>query len=236
VVLIRGTNFGNISAAISVVIGGVPCALNASTCATTQFNRTIGLVSAGAHPVFFIRAGFGTAASTRTFTVALQVTGVTSDQLSFSGGNIITISGSNFGTLNVNGSGIGSTVSVCNTACKVLSNTYDSIQCLTSPLVTRAALDNFEHVESDVLLGTSSSTGGGVTSAFDSKPETFTSINPVEGCFITYDLCAATETLLTRIRYFPHLANTWRLVGARFAVSTDNVNYVTIHTVQRTPQ
>jgi hypothetical protein len=227
--------FGNISAAISVVIGGVPCALNASTCPSTQFNYTIGVVSAGTHRIFLTRAGFGTAASTRSFAVALQITSVTSNQLSFGGGNIITISGSNFGTLNVNGSGIGSIVSVCNTACKVLSNTFDSIQCLTSPLITRAALDNFKHVEPEVLVGTSSSTGGGVTSAFDSKPETFTSINPFAGCFITYDLCAATETLLTRIRYFPRLANTWRMVGARFAVSTDSVNYVFVHAVQGTP-
>jgi hypothetical protein len=235
VLTIKGTNFGTNATDLLVVIGGVPCAINATTLTSSQFLCTVGETSGGQHAVYLTRSGFGSAARTKYFTAQLSVYNVTSTALSFGGGNILTINGSGFGTRNLNGTGIGSVVSVCNTSCTVLYNSYNTIQCRTNAIVTETAQKIFKHVDAQVLTGTPSGSSSNVGGAFDGRADTYSSVGTSAAMYVQLDLGAASRGLLTTIRFFPRLSKPNYMLYGYFAISNDSVSYSTVYTISRTP-
>jgi len=235
VLTIKGNNFGVGTAGLTVTIGGSACLVNAALLTTTSITCTVGDSGAGSHPVYVTRAGTGTAlnATSFKFLSLLQVTGVTAaTSLDFGGGDLVSITGRGFGARNLNGSGIGSIVSVCNTSCLVLSSTYTNIQCLTSPFYTRTSIQALKNVPATVLSGVAVTSG--LSAAFDDQ---FTTWYSGSGsiCSFTYDLGSATNALLTQIRVFPRISTAALMLNGIFAVSVDGIVFTTVVTITKTP-
>jgi hypothetical protein len=218
-----------------VTIGGAACEINSTSLTSTSITCTVGDSAAGSHPIFVTRAGFGTAlnSNNRKFTALLQVTSVTAPgSLSFGGGDLISIVGQGFGARNYNGSGIGSIVSVCNTACLVISSNYTNIDCLTSPLITKTSILSLSNVPTSALSGTPSPSGA--KSAFDNQ---FTTYYSGSGgyCSLTYDLGIASNGLLLQLRAFPRLGYAARMLKGTFSVSLDGSTFTHVFTITKRP-
>jgi plastocyanin len=83
-----------------VMIGGASCTVDVSTVTSTELKCTLGETPAGTYDVYFRSSATGTARNTGevTFTSEISITSVSALTGSFGGGQVVTISGTGFGT------------------------------------------------------------------------------------------------------------------------------------------
>jgi hypothetical protein len=220
---VTGNGFGTDPTNVFVSIGGVLCDIVPSSFRSNFLQCQVGFSPAGTQRLLVTVAGAGLArgsgGSFLTFTSLLQVTGVFPQTSSVSGGALLTFSGRGFP---VSSTVASSSVAIGNTACNVTSSNYTTLQCVSAPLLTQAALTDFPGVfVPGMLMGVIVP-----SAAHDMNTATY-----FTSCTVNLDLGAHLRGVVTSISFYPRFHYTASMRFGTFSGSNDRTSWTTLLTL-----
>ncbi len=222
------TSLGTDPKAISILIGGSPClVIDGSLVQGSIINCTVTDTPAGVHPIYITVAGRGTARTSLSYTSLLAVNSISPSFGSFAGGERVVIKGAGFASDSTVNS-IKNIVSFgINETCTLVSQSYDTIVCLTPPVNTMESLTHFQHTQVKRIAPFYTNGTYGHWNVNDNKSETFY-YSDVANCSLSFTFGVNKEVSLDRLRFFPQIRYAPRVIGGFFEASSDGVNYFRI--------
>lgn len=251
VVTLSGEGFGDSWNHLQVLIGRVPCEVMDNDFTNTSLQCRVGHSPSGTHTVELIHKIHGSAlhvpssAGSTTFTSILSFERITPASGSVAGGTLLTIHGHGFPWVGERQMKYlqkfperQPSVTLCNTPCVVLRSNYSQLICETFKLDTLDSLLALNHRLIETLRGTVFAQGVTLSraqAAFDGNVETrVTHTSP--GCFLGVDLGPNALGWLKEIRFYPTFKQGHVLLGSRFTISADGIEYVEVGRIEQRVQ